>query len=45
MYIDSVVYLPLLPREDFHHHYVSIERSVASYNPIQKYISCVILQT
>lgn len=35
-------YLPLVPRQDLHHHYVSIQGSVTSYDPIQKYIPCII---
>lgn len=38
-----MVYLPLVSGEDLNHHYVSIQRSVACYDPIQKNISCVIL--
>lgn len=34
--------LPLVPRQDLHHHYVSIQGSVSSYNPIQKYIPSII---
>lgn len=38
------IYLPLVLGEDLHHHYISIKRSVTSYDAIQKYISCVVLQ-